>query len=143
MASTKMANNGKVHSKALNAAEIIQANFPVYRSFRNIKLANINKFLSFVLATTMAFSLIMYSFVVGKQKQIEEIHSATKNLSNENLELKTKLDSLKSFDNVNAKIVADGSLKQPEKIIEVNTQIPNIDVKVSSKGKEIGSMLGY
>lgn len=143
MANTKLADNYKVRAKAFNAAQIIQANFPVYRGLKSIRLANLNKFLSFVLATTMIFSLGMYSFVVGKQKQIEEIHAATKALNNENIELKTKLDSLKSFDNVNAKIVADGNLQQPVKIIEINTQIPNINVKVSGKSKEIGSMLGY
>lgn len=143
MANTKLADNYKVRGKALDAAKIIQANFPVYRSLRNIRLANLNKFLSFVLAITMVFSFGMYSFVVGKQKQIEEIHSVTRNLNNENIELKTKLDSLKSFDNVNAKIVADGNLQQPVKIIEINTQIPNINVKVPGKSAEIGSMLGY
>lgn len=143
MANTRLAENYKVQTKPLNAAEIIRANFPVYRSLANIRLANTNKFLSCVLALTMVFSFTMYSFVVGKQKQIEEIHAATRTLNNENIELRTRLDSLKSFDNVNAKIVADGNLQQPVKIIEVNTQIPNINVKVPSKTAEIGSMLGY
>jgi len=143
MAHTKLAENYRVQGKTLSAAEIIKANFPVYQSLRNIRLANLNKLLSFALASTMVFSFGMYSFVVGKQKQIETIHSATRNLNSENLELKTRLDELKSFDNVNAKIVADGNLQQPVKIIEVNTQIPNINVKVPSKSTEIGSMLGY
>jgi hypothetical protein len=85
----------------------------------------------------------MYAVVVTKQKRIEAIHYATKAINTENIELKTRLDNLKSFDNVNAKIMADGNLQQPVKIIEVNTKIPNIKVKVPQKGKEIGSMLGY
>ena len=143
MANTRLAENYKVQTRPLDAAEIIRANFPVYRSLKHIRLANLNKFLSFVLASTMVFSFGMYSFVVCKQNQIEELHSATRILNNENIELKARLNSLKSFDNVNAKIVADGNLQQPMKIIEVNTQIPNINVKVPSKTTEIGSMLGY
>ena len=143
MANTRLAENYKVQGRPLDAAEIIKANFPVYRSLKNIRLANANKFLSCVLASTMIFSFAMYTFVVGKQKQIEELHSATRVLNNENLELKARLNHLKSFDNVNDKIVAAGNLQQPVKIIEVNTQIPNLNVKVPSKTAEIGSMLGY
>ncbi|MEI8378067.1 MAG: hypothetical protein WCF95_05980 [bacterium] len=143
MANAKLANNYKVQNKPNNAADIINANFPVYRSLKNVRLANLNKFLSFVLASAMVFSFGMYSFVVSKQKQLETMHEATKAINNENLDLKTKLDYLKSFDNVNEKIMASGNLQQPVKIIEVNTRIPNINVKVQSKSKEIGSMLGY
>jgi hypothetical protein len=143
MANAKLANNYKVQNKPNNAADIIKANFPVYRSLKNVRLANLNKFLSFVLASAMVFSFGMYSFVVSKQKQLETMHDATKAINNENLDLKTKLDYLKSFDNVNEKIMASGNLQQPVKIIEVNTRIPNINVKVQSKSKEIGSMLGY
>ena len=142
MAHAKVINNYKVQHKN-NAADIIRANFPVYQSLKNLRLANLNKFLSFVLASAMIFSFGMYSFVVSKQKQLETIHDATKTLNNENLELKTRLDYLRSFDNVNEKIIAAGNLQQPVKIIEVNTKIPDINVKVSSKSKEIGSMLGY
>ncbi|MDD3420651.1 MAG: hypothetical protein PHE78_08695 [Candidatus Gastranaerophilales bacterium] len=144
MANTKLAGNYKTHRKtAYSAADIIKANFPVYQSLRNIRLANLNKVLSLSLLSTMIFSFVMYSVVVCKQKQIEAIHYATKTIGTENIELKTKLDNLKSFDNVNAKIMADGNLQQPVKIIEVNTQIPNLKVRVPQKGKEIGSMLGY
>lgn len=143
MANAKLANNYKSQPKVNNSSDIIKANFPVYQSLKNIRLANLNKFLSFVLATTMLFSFGMYSFVVSKQKHIEAIHDATRALNNENLDLKTRLDYLKSFDNVNEKIMADGNLQQPMKIIEVNTKIPNINVKVPTKSREIGSMLGY
>lgn len=143
MAKAKVASNYKVQHKMNNSSDIIKANFPVYQSLKNIRLVNLNKFLSFILVSTMLFSLGMYSFVVSKQKQIEAIHFATKTLNNENLELKTKVDYLRSFDNVNEKIMASGNLQQPMKIIEVNTKIPDINVKVSSKGREIGSMLGY
>ena len=143
MAHAKVASNYKVQPKNNNSSELIKANFPVYRSLKNIRLANLNKFLSFVLASTMFFSFAMYCFVVSKQKQLEAVHFATKNLNNENLDLKTTVDYLRSFDNVNEKIIASGNLQQPMKIIEVNTQIPDINVKVSSKGREIGSMLGY
>ncbi len=143
MAHAKVINNYKVQQKSNNAADIIKANFPVYQSLKNLRLVNLNKFLSFVLASTMVFSFGMYSFVVSKQKQLETIHDATKTLNNENLDLKTKLDYLRSFDNVNEKIIAAGNLQQPIKIIEVNTKIPDINVKVSPKSREIGSMLGY
>ena len=143
MAHAKVINNYKIQKKPNNAADIIKANFPVYQSLKNLRLANLNKFLSFVLASTMVFSFGMYSFVVSKQKQLETIHDATKTLNNENLDLKTKLDYLRSFDNVNEKIIAAGNLQQPIKIIEVNTKIPDINVKVSPKSREIGSMLGY
>lgn len=143
MATTKLAGNYINTNVKNNAADIIKANFPVYQGLKNLRLANLNRFLSFVLLSTMFFSFVMYSLVVCKQNQIEEIHAATKALNTENSELRANLDGLKSFDNVNAKIVADGSLQQPVKIIEVNTQIPNINVKVNQKGKEIGSMLGY
>jgi len=132
------------HQQNINhAADVIKANFPVYQSFKNIKLAKLNKFLSLVLASSMLFSFGMYSFVVLKQKHIEAIHDATKTINAENMEFQTKLDYLKSFANVNEKILADGNLQQPVKIIEVKNKIPDIDVKVSPKGKEIGSMLGY
>jgi hypothetical protein len=143
MAHAKVASNYKVQQRPKNTAGIINANFPVYQSLKNIRLANLNRFLSFALASTMLFSIGMYSFVVSKQKHIEAIHFATKNLNNENLDLQSKLDYLRSFDNVNEKIMASGNLQQPIKIIEVNTKIPDINVKVSPKSKEIGSMLGY
>lgn len=143
MANAKVASNYKVQHKPNDAADIIKANFPVYQSLKNLRLANLNKFLSFVLASTMLFSFGMYSFVVSKQKQLEAMHDATKTLNYENLDLKTRLDYLRSFDNVNEQIIAAGNLEQPLKIIEVKTKIPDINVKVSSKSKEIGSMLGY
>ena len=57
MAHAKVASNYKVQPKNNNSSELIKANFPVYRSLKNIRLANLNKFLSFVLASTMFFSL--------------------------------------------------------------------------------------
>jgi hypothetical protein len=142
MANARLASEYKVQ-RPKKASAIIRANFPVYQSLKNIRLVNLNKFLSFVLASSMLFSFGMYSFVVSKQKQIEFIHDATKKINNENLELRTQLDYLKSFDNVDAKITAAGNLQQPVKIIEVNTKIPNINVKVPSQTREIDSMLGY
>jgi len=143
MANTKLAESYRNQKKMCNTTEIIKANFPVYQSLKNIRLANLNKFLSFVLTLTMIFSLGVYSFVVSKQKQIETIHYATKAINNENIELKARLDELTSFDNVNAKIVSNGYLQQPIKIIEVNNKISDMNVKVPQKSTEIGSMLGY
>lgn len=122
--------------------ELSEENFKHSTKHRS-KIFYLNRFLGFVLFGTMVFSFIIYSFVVDKQKQIEAIHQSTKALNAENIELQAHLDYLRSFDNINAKIIQSGTLGEPSKIIEVNDNKPKVEKEPLKKITKINSAIGY
>lgn len=141
--SPKVAKKVNIQEQIYTPADIIKANFPVYESLKNIKISKLNKIFTISLAASLLLSVGIYAIVVSKQNQIESLHLQTKKLNVENVELQSRLESLRSFDNIDAKLSSSNFLKRPEKVIEVNTNIPNLKVKFENKGPKIESMLGY
>lgn len=130
----------KINTK--NIKEISEENLSK-NTKKHSKIFYLNRFLGFMLLSTMIFSFIMYSFVVDKQKQIDSIHQSTKAINSENIELQAHLDYLRSFDNINAKIIQSGTLGEPSKIIEVNDNKPHLEKIPLKKISKISSAIGY
>lgn len=141
--SPQVARKPKVKQQVYTPADIIKANFPVYESLRNIRLNNLNRIFAISLAASLILSVGVYAFVVVKQSQIEQLHTQTKTLNVENVELQSKLETLRSFDNIDARLSSSKLLRRPEKVIEVNSNIPNLKVKFEQKGPNFESTLGY
>lgn len=130
----------KINNK--NIKEISEENLKK-NTKNHSKIFYLNRFLAFMVFCTMIFSFVMYSFVVDKQKQIDAIHQSTKAINSENIELQARLDYLRSFDNINAKILQSGTLGEPSKIIEVNDNKPNVEKTHLKKITKINSAIGY
>lgn len=141
--SPQVARKPKVKQQIYTPADIIRGNFPVYDSLKSIKLGNLNRIFATSIVVSLVLSVGVYAFVVAKQSQIETLHVETKKINAENVELQSKLESLRSFDNIDARLSVNKFLKRPEKVIEVKSNIPNLKVKFEQKGPNIESMLGY
>ncbi len=104
--------------------KIINAHSPIEK---------INKLLSSVLLLFVLLSLVSYYFVSDGQKTMNNLTREIVSLSNENIELQNKIDSLHSFNRVDAIIQGNSTLDTAKKVIE----IPAVNVVSVPKLKPI------
>jgi cell division protein FtsB len=84
---------------------------------------DINKILKLsmliVLVLALASSFLSYTLVLCKENDLLELHKKTSYTHSENIELKTEVEFVKSFYNVQNKASTLNFLHKPDKIIEI------------------------
>ena len=98
---------------------IIEGYFPKENLVKDMAIKRVNKSLCIILSIIVAVVVISYYFVISCEIKLNDISRQTVILNNENEELQNKLDSLKSFNNVDSKIGENKLLHKAEKVIEV------------------------
>ncbi len=107
-----------VQKLAVNS--IIEGNFPKENVVKQMAIKRVNKMLCIMLSVLIAIVIISYYFVITNEMKLNEISRQTIVLNNENAELQNRLDSLKSFDNVDKTFQADNMLKRAGQVIETS-----------------------
>ena len=79
---------------------IIEGNFPKENIVRQMAIERVNKTLCIILGLLITAVIISYYFVITYEVQLSDLSRQTIVLNNENAELQNKLDTLKSFNNV-------------------------------------------
>ena len=97
---------------------VIYGRFPRYIQKKS-PAEKINKFLSAVSVVLVVLSLVSYYFVSDCQKTMNTLGREIVALSNENIELQNRLDSLNSFNRVDSLIQGRTSLDTAKKVIEI------------------------
>ena len=96
---------------------VIYGRFPKY-VHRKSPAEKINKFLSAILLILVVLSLVSYYFVSDDEKKMNSLGREIVALTNENIELQNKLDSLKSFNNVDKTMQQNNMLQKAGQVIE-------------------------
>lgn len=97
---------------------VIYGRFPRY-IHKKSPAEKINKILSAVSIVLVALSLVSYYFVSDYQKTMNSLGKEIVALSNENIELQNRLDSLNSFNRVDSIIHNNTTLDTAKKVIEI------------------------
>lgn len=126
-----------------NQRRVVQGNFPVYTSKAEILLSKINKSLAIISIVTMAFSMFVYSAVASKEANLNSINRQTKDMNFKNLELRNKVNYLKSFYNIDKTISQKSTLAKAKRVIEIKAIDPNVKIDMSPSGQTPEIMMGY
>ena len=105
-----------VQNLAVNS--IIEGYFPKENVVREMAIKRINKMLCFIISALILIAVVSYYFVISCEVQLNDLSRQTVVLNNENEELQNKLDSLKSFNNVDKTFQKNNMLKRAGQVIE-------------------------
>ena len=97
---------------------IIEGYFPKENLVRDMAIKRVNKSLCIILSILIAVVVISYYFVISCEMKLNDLNRQTVILNNENEELQNKLDSLKSFNNVDKTLQQNNLLQRPGQVIE-------------------------
>jgi len=122
---------------------IIRADFPVYEDVKQLPVFKFNRLLSCVLGVSILISIVSYSMVIAKENAIIAYHNKANDVNYDNIELQNKVDSARSFYNVNEKITKINFLKKPDKVLEVKAITPSPVVVNKSDKVEVQPISGY
>ena len=105
-----------VQNLAVNS--IIEGYFPKENVVRQMAIKRVNKMLSVAIGLLIAVVIVSYYFVITSEMKLNDLGRQTVILNNENADLQNKLDSLKSFHNVDKTFQKNNMLKRAGHVIE-------------------------
>ena len=132
-----------VQKLAVNS--IIEGYFPKEKLVRDMAIKRVNKSLCVILSVLIAVVVISYYFVISCEMKLNDLSRQTIILNNENEELQNRLDSLKSFNNVDKTLQQNNMLQRAGQVIETN-EIPHAskdDMKTSGTKKIFNYAIGF
>ena len=124
---------------------IIEGYFPKENLVKDMAIKRVNKSLCIILSIIVAVVVISYYFVISCEIKLNDISRQTVILNNENEELQNKLDSLKSFNNVDKTLQQNNLLQRPGQVIEtqeVQASKENIGKSANTK-KVFNHAIGF
>ena len=104
---------------------IIEGYFPKENLVKDMAIKRVNKSLCIILSILVAVVVISYYFVISCEIKLNDLSRQTVILNNENEELQNKLDSLKSFNNVDKTLQQNNLLQRPGQVIETQEVQPS------------------
>ena len=105
-----------VQKLAVNS--IIEGYFPKENVVRQMAIKRVNKMLCIAISMLIAVVIVSYYFVITCEMKLNDLGRQTIILNNENADLQNKLDSLKSFSNVDKTFQQNNMLKRAGQVIE-------------------------
>ncbi len=120
---------------------IIEGYFPKENLVRDMAIKRVNKTLCVILSMLIATVVISYYFVISCEMKLNDLSRQTIILNNENEELQNKLDSLKSFNNVDKTLQQNNILQRAGQVIE--TPQITVDTTASAKQSTVKKMFNY
>lgn len=105
-----------IQNLAVNS--IIEGYFPKENLVRDMAIKRVNKALCIVLGLLVGVVVVSYYFVITCEIKLNDLSRQTIILNNENDELQNKLDTLKSFNNVDKTLQKNNMLQRAGQVIE-------------------------
>ncbi len=132
-----------VQNLAVNS--IIEGYFPKENVVRQMAIKRVNKMLCIILSLLIAVVVVSYYFVISCEMKLNDLSRQTVILNNENEELQNKLDSLKSFNNVDKTFQQNNMLQRAGQVIETPevTVDANANSTTTSKRKLFNYAIGF
>ena len=120
---------------------IIEGYFPKENFVRDMAIKRVNKTLCVILSLLIGVVVVSYYFVISCEMKLNNLSRETIVLNNDNEELQNKLDSLKSFNNVDKTLQQNNMLQRAGQVIE--TQEVTIDPSLASKQTSSKKIFNY
>ena len=120
---------------------IIEGYFPKENFVRDMAIKRVNKTLCVILSLLIGVVIVSYYFVISCEMKLNDLSRQTVILNNENEELQNKLDSLKSFNNVDKTLQQNNMLQRAGQVIE--TQEVTVDSNLASKQTSNKKIFNY
>ena len=122
-----------VQNLAVNS--IIEGYFPKENLVRQMAIKRVNKLLCVVISLLIAVVVVSYYFVISCEIKLNDLSRQTVILNNENAELQNKLDSLKSFSNVDKTLQKNNMLQRAGHVIETLEVTVDANENTTKKSK--------
>ena len=117
---------------------IIEGYFPKENLVKDMAIKRINKSLCVILSILIAVVVVSYYFVISCEIKLNDLSRQTVIINNENEELQNKLDSLKSFNNVDKTLQQNNMLQRTGQVIETpEVQVSSDELNKLSTRKHI------
>ena len=120
---------------------IIEGYFPKENFVRDMAIKRVNKTLCVILSLLIGVVVVSYYFVISCEMKLNNLSRETIVLNNDNEELQNKLDSLKSFNNVDKTLQQNNMLQRAGQVIE--TQEVTVDPSLASKQTSNKKIFNY
>lgn len=120
---------------------IIEGYFPKENFVRDMAIKRVNKTLCVILSLLIGIVVVSYYFVISCEMKLNDLSRQTVILNNDNEELQNKLDSLKSFNNVDKTLQQNNMLQRAGQVIE--TQEVTVDPSLASKQTSSKKIFNY
>ena len=132
-----------VQNLAVNS--IIEGYFPKENLGKDMAIKRVNKMLCVILSLLIGIVVISYYFVISCEMKLNDLSRQTIILNNENEELQNKLDSLKSFNNVDKTLQQNNMLQRAAQVIETPEIIIETPIteKQNTKKKIFDNAIGF
>ncbi len=110
----------------IQQASVIEGHFYYDKEnlVKEMAIRRINKTLGSILAFVVVTSFVSYYFAMTNEVSLNKLSRQITVLNEENSELQNKLDRLKSFNNVDDKMIENNLLTKAAKVIEVPAVAP-------------------
>ncbi len=99
--------------------QVIEGYFQKEISQKAMAIRKVNKTLCGLLGVAVLFAFVSYYFAMSNELALNKLSRQITTLNDENAELQNNLDRLKSFNNVDDKMMQNNMLKKASKVIEV------------------------
>ncbi|MCQ2754103.1 MAG: hypothetical protein MJ231_03545 [bacterium] len=125
-----------VQKLAVNS--IIEGYFPKENLVKAMAIKRVNKMLCIAIGLLLTVVVVSYYFVLSCEMKLNDLSRQTIVLNNENEELENKLDSLKSFSNVDKTLQKNNMLQRAGKVIETpEVTVDSEEIIAKSKKKKV------
>lgn len=137
-------NQSYVNNPIKEENQVIEGYFHKEISQKAMAIRKVNKTLCGLLGIAIVFAFISYYFAMSNELSLNKLSRQITTLNDENAELQNHLDRLKSFNNVDSKMMQYNMLQKAAKVIEV--QAVSTAVSVAAKPEKTASFnwaIGY
>ena len=125
-------------------AEVIEGYFHPENSVKYMAIRKINITLCVLLGIFVAVAFVSYYFAMNSELTLNTLSRQITTLNDENSELQNNLDRLKSFNNVDTKIMQQNLLQKAEMVLEVNAVKSVVNIQNTPvKSARFNWIIGY
>lgn len=133
-----------VQSPLIYGAPVIEGYFKRENLVKEMAIRKINKTLCGLLGMFIVIAFVSYYFSMSYELNLNTISRQITTLNDENVELQNDLDRLKSFNNVDTKMLQHNLLQKADNVIEVPAVAAIVPVEqTQSKKAPFGLAVGY
>lgn len=137
-------NNSYVNNPIREDNQVIEGYFQKEISQKAMAIRKVNKTLCGLLGIAVIVAFIGYYFAMSNELTLNKLSRQITTLNDENAELQNQLDRLKSFNNVDSKMMQYNMLQKAAKVIEVQAVHSTVAVdKKTEKTASFNWAIGY
>ena len=137
-------NQSYVNNPITEENQVIEGYFQKEISQKAMAIRKVNNTLCGLLGIAVLIAFVSYYFSMSNELTLNKLSRQITTLNDENAELQNQLDRLKSFNNVDSKMMQYNMLQKASKVIEVQAVASPVSVdKKTQKTASFNWAIGY